>query len=490
MWHTKDKKEVLDELNTNEYGLNDGEAGLRLKKYGKNEIKQIVKITPLMIFLNQFKSVFVMILLFAAVFSLIAGHYLDFGVIGIIIILNSFIGFYQQYSAEITIAELKKMLVPKVRVIRSGRLEEISSLDLVPGDIIMLSEGDKVTADCRLLHTNDLQTNEAVLTGESFPQDKSSSVLKADVILANRENMVYTGTNIVRGNGKAVVVTTNMHTEFGKIAKLVQQIKTEITPFEKKLDSFSKKVAITVILLALFTIFIGIYHGEEIFNMILAGVSLAVSVVPEGLPAILAITLAFAIKRMKKHNSLIRKLPAAETLGRTTVICTDKTGTLTEEKMSVSNVYAKGKFFNIKNNKFYSDGKKLNPKNIDELELLLKIGIMCNNARLEIQGDKIEIFGDPTEKALVMSAYHAGILKNKVVKKEERIMEYSFSSSRKMMSIVRKKNGGMISYVKGAPEVILKRCTKEFIHGNVVSLTEKRRLELKAVHEGMASEAL
>ncbi|MCK9596052.1 cation-transporting P-type ATPase [Candidatus Pacearchaeota archaeon] len=490
MWHSLDKKEVLARLKTSEEGLNDKEASLRLKEYGKNEIKDVLKIKPLFIFLEQFKSVFVVILLAAAIFSLVIQHYIDFLVIILIVILNSAIGFFQQYKAEKIISEMKELLVPKVKVIRDGKISEISSLNLVPGDILIVSEGDKITADCRLLSVNELQMNEAVLTGESFPQDKLSEKIPFRSALADRENMIYTGTTVVRGNAKAVVVFTGMESEFGRIAGLVQEIKSRKTPLEEKLDIFSRKVGIIVLILAAITAGVGIYYGNEIFEMILAGISLAVSVIPEGLPAVISITLALAIRRMQKYNALIRKLPAAETLGRTTVICTDKTGTLTEEKMSVNKIYCNNNFFNIENDKFFLNKKNISPDKNKELMQLLRTGIMCNNARLEIKGKKIEIFGDPTEKALVLSSYDAGFIKKIELEKEIRVKEYSFSSSRKMMSIVRRKNGNFISYSKGAPDVILKHCSKELSNGKVVNLNEKRKNELLRIYEDMASEAL
>lgn len=226
-WHALDKKEVLAKLETKEQGLTSQEASKRLEKYGKNEIKQLKKISSFAIFLSQFKSIFVIILLAAGLFSLLIRHYVDFSVILAIVIVNSAIGFFQQYKAEKTISEMKEMLVPTVRVIRDGIAKEISSIDLVPGDIILVSEGDKINADCRILHENELQTNEAVLTGESFPQDKSSEKVSPGTILANRENMLYTGTSVVRGSAKALVVATNMNTEFGKIASLVQDYQSE-----------------------------------------------------------------------------------------------------------------------------------------------------------------------------------------------------------------------------------------------------------------------
>lgn len=489
MWHNLDKKEVLLHWSTSEQGLSNREAAARLKKYGRNELKQIVKISPFWIFLAQFKSILVLILIAAAVFSLLIKHYIDSGVIFVIIVINSFVGFLQQYKAERTIAELREILVPKVKVIREGRVSEILASELVPGDIVAVSEGDRITADCRLLHANDLQTNEAVLTGESFPQDKSTERIALEANIADRENMIYTGTTIVRGNAKAVVVATGMTTEFGRIAGLVQKIKVKKTPFEQKLDSFSKRIAIFILVLAALTTLIGIFQGEETFNMFLTGIALAISVIPEGLPAVLVITLALAIQRMKKNNSLIRKLPAAETLGRTTVICTDKTGTLTEEKMSVVNVYCDKRYFRIQDNNFFLNGQQIEPTAEKSLSEVLRIGVMCNNARVE-EGKELEIFGDPTEKALIVSAYKANIFKKEETEKETRVKEYSFSSSRKMMSVIRKRNSSFINYVKGAPDVILKRCTKEFVEGRVILLTDKRKAELLKIYENMAARAL
>jgi len=492
-WHALHKEELFSILKTSDSGLSEQEASSRIKQYGHNEIKEILKIRPLLIFLEQFKSVFILILILAAIFSLFIKHYIDFFVIIIIVILNASIGFFQQYKAEKTIMELKNMLVPKVRVFRGNRLVEISSTNLVPGDILQLSEGDKIMADCRIIYSNQLQTNEAPLTGESFSQNKSSEILKEDIDLANRENMLYMGTTIVAGNAKAIVVLTGMNTEFGKIAGLVQKIKSEKTPLEKKLDSFSKKVAVAVLILAALSIAIGLLHGEEPYNMFLTGIALAISVIPEGVPAIIAITLAIAIGRMKKSNSLIRKLPAAETLGRTTVICTDKTGTLTEEKMVVTTLYAGRELYNIRDSLFYnhSKNKKIDPHNSSELKMLLKIGVLCNNARIEKDRNKImNILGDPTEKALVVSADNAGISKQKETEKETRLIEYSFSSKRKLMSIIRKTKYGNLSYVKGSPEIILKACNREFINGRVIPLTQKRKEELIVVYENFAAQAL
>jgi len=480
-----DKKEVLKELGSDENGISNHEAAKRLEKYGENEIKQVAKLSPIAIFLYQFKSIFIIILLLAALFSLFIQHYIDFAVISAIVLLNSFIGFFQHYKAEKIIFKMKALLVPKVKVLRNDVLEEIPCTEIVPGDILMISEGDKIMADCRLLHSNELETNEAVLTGESFPQKKSSIILKLDTELANRENMLFMGTTAVKGSAKAVVVSTGMNTEFGRIAGLVQKIKIEKTPLEKKLDDFSKKVAVAVIILAVITVGIGILRAEDPYHMVLTGIALAISVIPEGVPAVIAITLAFAIGRMQKHNALIRKLPAAETLGRTTVICTDKTGTLTEEEMTVIKLYCNNGYFDLINHSFMKNNKLIIPSKIKGLVQLLKTGVLCNNARIE--GEKI--FGDPTERALIVSAEKAGLMKKQLTEKEKRIIEYSFSSKRKLMSIVRK-NEKLISYVKGAPDILLKHCDKELVNGQIIKLTVKRKLELFSIYEEMASQAL
>jgi Ca2+-transporting ATPase len=484
-WHSIDKKEVMNILKSDENGISGKEASERLKKYGKNELKQVSRFNSLKIFLYQFKSIFIIILVIAALFSLSIKHYIDFAVISIIVLLNSCIGFFQQYKAEKIIFEMKQLLVPKVKVLRNNILSEIPSSEIVPGDILMVSEGEKIMADCRIIHSNDMEANEAVLTGESFPQQKNSVSLKIDAELANRENMLFMGTSVAKGNAKAIVVSTGMNTEFGKIAKLVQKNEIQKTPLERKLDSFSKNIAIIVIILSIITIAIGFFRGENLYSMFLTGVALAISVIPEGIPAVIAITLAFAIKRMEKQNALIRKLPAAETLGRTTVICTDKTGTLTEEEMTVISAYCDNKQFKIEDTRFFDETKEVHPLKVPGLKQMLRIGILCNNARIEEEN----VFGDPTEKALIISAEKAYLDKKKETEKETRIIEYSFSSKRKLMSIVRK-NDRLISYVKGAPDVLLRHCDKELIRGRIVKLTTKRKLELFSVYEEMASNAL
>ncbi len=499
MWHGLGKNEAIKKLDSNEQGISSYEADLRLKKYGYNQIKEIHKIKPLVIFLKQFNSLLVYILILAAVISVMLSNVIDAVVISVIIILNSTIGFMQEYKAERIIERLKETLVPYAKVLREGRLEKVIASEIVPGDVIVFSEGDKIMADARLIHEVDLEVNEAVLTGESLPESKSISVLALDTPLTSKTNMVYTGTTVVKGSGKAVVVSTGMSTEFGKIAGLVQKVEDQKTPLQKKLDLFSKQLGIIIIILSAIITLTGIAYGLDKIKMFLLGVSLAVSAIPEGLPAVIAITLAIIVQKMSKANALIRKLPAAETLGRTTVICTDKTGTLTEEKMAVIKLYSGNKLVNIDR----KNPEKLNEKikKFNDLKMLLKIGVLCNNIKNGSTKDygtkkEREIFiGDPTEKAFIEIAYSAGLIKEYLEEKENIVKEFSFTSSRKMMSIVResvnsKGNKENISYAKGAPEIIMERCSKELVNGKIIELNDDRKKVLMKAYHNMASDAL
>jgi Ca2+-transporting ATPase len=490
-WHALSEKEVLRKLRTTITGLSEREAQIRLRKYGENKLKEIHKIKPFTIFLQQFKSVLIYILLVAAFISGFMQHWLDFWIIFAIIFLNAILGFVQHYKAEKSIEKLKQLLIPEVKVIREGKLEKISATRLVQGDILVLEEGDRIMADSRLIESENLQTNEAVLTGESMPQDKSIGILEENTILADRTNMLYTGTTVVRGNATAVVTATGMSTEFGKIASSVQRIKPEKTPLQKKLDRFAKQLGIGIVILVFIIAIFGILFGLDRLEMILIAISLAVAAVPEGLPAVITIGLAITVQRMLKVNSLIRKLPAAETLGRVTVICTDKTGTITSEEMQVTDIFCNNRFFKTAE----LERKNANLEHEQELRMLLKTGCLCNNARLEVKetadGKKeYNVIGDPTERALVLVAKKFGLDKKELTEAEPRLKEFSFTSERKLMSIVRKSNKGAISYVKGAPDIILDKCAYELVNGKIVRLTSRRKAELLAFYEKMASHAL
>lgn len=484
-WHTLKKEEVFKELNSSSEGLSQKEAEIRLERYGKNIIEEVYKISPFKIFIKQFKSFLIYILLLAVAFSLAIKHFVDASVIFAIVILNASLGFFQQYKAEKSIINLRKLLKPEVRVFRNGKLKQISSEYLVPGDLIRLAEGDKITADCRLTSIENLEVNEAILTGESAPVEKFLEPLKENIILAERNNMLFSGTSIVKGNCRAIVVETAMTTEFGKIATMLQEINLPETPMQRKLDKFAKQVSLIVIFLAILTFLIGISTGKEIIEMFLTSIAISVSVIPEGLPAIITINLALAVNFMIKKNVIIRRLPAAETLGSVTLICSDKTGTITEEKMSVREIFCNNNFYTKEDN-ILKQGKK-QVKIGKELSLLIKTSILCNNARFELEKNEkgYITLGDPTETALVISALDLGFNKKILTETNPRIQELPFTSERKMMSILRKSERREILYVKGASESILKNCSLEFLNGTSEKISDKRKLQLKKAAENL-----
>jgi len=475
-WHTKSTKEVLKNLKSSEDGLSGAEVQKRFGKYGKNVLRKYRRRSRFGILVRQFNSLLVYILIVAAVLSGVIGHWIDAGVIGAIVILNAVIGFVQEYKAEEIIEKLRRSLSYKVMVLRDGVRKEINSRLLVPGDIVLFEAGSRILADCRILEMENLQVNEAVLSGESFPIDKNVEVLGKDVVVADRKNMLYAGTTVVRGKVTAVVVRTGHRTEFGKLAELVQKTKDEKMPLEKKVDVFSRNISIAVLLLVAFVFVVGVSVGFEMVEMFLVSVSLAIGAIPEGLPAVIAITLAVAIKKMHGVNTLIRRLPAAETLGRATVICTDKTGTLTEEELTVDKIYAAG---------CGSVGVSGCGKSVD-VKMLLKIGVLCNNARDE----KDDILGDPTEIALIKVAKKFGFSKKLLTEKNDKVKEFPFDSERKMMSIVRERGKVKTSYVKGAPVFILNRCSRELVGGKVRLMNAKRKGELVKVLRGMEGSGL
>ena len=480
MWHALNEKEIFEKLKSSENGLDEKEAAGRLREYGLNELKEFHKISPIKIFLSQFVSILVYILIIAALISALLKHWIDFWVISAIVLLNAFFGFIQQYKAERAVRELKQMIVPRVKVIREGRLRTMLSLHIVPGDIIALDEGDKIPADARILVANNLQANEAVLTGESMPVDKEAGTLKIGAELVDRNNMLYMGTSIVRGNARAIVVESGMSTEFGEIAESVQTIEHEKTPLQKRFDIFAKQIGFFIIAVAIFIVLFGIFSGFDKLQIFLTSIALVVSAIPEGLPAVLTLGLALATRRLLKVNALVKKLPASETLGSASVLCVDKTGTITSEEMTVSYIYS--------NNKILAANDAVKKGNA--ARDVLKIGVLCNNSRVEKHRGKNVFIGDPTEKALLAIAERAGISKRAQTIQEPKVKEFPFSSERKMMSIVRKNKTGFISYVKGSPEAVLSRSAYELINGEIRILTSKRRMQLHKEYEKFASKAL
>ena len=468
-WHVMDIKEVLSSLGSALEGLTQQEAKTRLEKYGPNELTEKEKISALKIFIDQFKSFLIIILLAATVVSAFIGEWLDAIVIFAIVIACAILGLYQEFKAEKAVEALKKIAGLTARVIRKGEEVEIPSRDIVPGDIVVLRTGDKVPADCRLLEEMNLRVDEAPLTGESKPVKKSIPPLgKTEMAVADRKNMLYTATVVTYGHGKGVVTSTGMNTEFGKIATLIQEVEEEETPLKKRLDVVGKWLGIFSLIICGVAAAVGIIQGHRVLEMFIWGVSLAVAAVPEALPAVVTGALSIGVSKMAKKNAIVRKLPAVETLGCTTAICSDKTGTLTKNEMTVRRIYTNGKIFEVTGvgfqpeGEYLVDGSRVNPKENPHLSLLAKISTLCNDVYLHKTESGWSIIGDPTEGALLVSAIKAGINAEELRKEIPRIGEVPFESERKRMSTIHPFNGGKVAYVKGAPEIILDLSTHLF----------------------------
>ncbi len=489
-YHSKTKEEIFRELKTSENGLTKEQAEDRLKKYGKNIIKKTHRLRPLKILFQQFNSFLIYILIIAAAVSFFIKHFIDGIVISAIIVLNATIGFFQQYKAEKAIISLKKLIIPRSKIIRNNKMVEISSSQLVRGDIVILNSGDKISADCRIIESENLQANQAILTGESLPVNKSSKKLSQKIILAERENMLFTGTQVVRGSAKAIVVSIGMDTVFGKIAGSLQEIETQKTPMQKRLDKFSKQIGFFILGFVLLVMLLGITEHFDIINMFMIAVALAVSAIPEGLPAVLTIAFAISSLLMSKQNVIIRRLPAVESLGSVTVICSDKTGTITEEKMHVQEIFSNNNFYIKKDKSIFLGNKKIDISENKELLQLLGTSVLCNNARFELVKDKYEIIGDPTEEALLLASLDFGFNKKLMVEAEPSVKKFEFDSKRKMMSVARDAGRHNVLYSKGAPEKILSISSFELVDGKIKKLTEKRKKELMESSRKMEQDAL
>ena len=497
-WHAVSAEEALNALNSNEKGLSQEEAQKRLVQYGPNELKKEKGTSPIKMFLEQFADILIIILLVATGLSLFLGEITDAIVIIAIVFATAILGFVEEFRSEKAVEALKKMAAPTAIVLRDGKEIKVQTGELVPGDIILLYTGDKVPADSRLLEVFNLKVDEAPLTGESSPVNKNAAPISAEAPVNDRQNMVFSGTIAVYGRAKAVVTSTGMNTEFGKIAKMVQITEHEETPLEKRMASVGKWIGLLSVGVCLAVAVIGIVEGRNIFSMILWGVSLAVAAVPEALPAIVTGALAVGMYRMARVNTIVRKLPAVETLGCTSVICSDKTGTMTKGEMTVQRMYLNDQVIKVSGvgyapeGEFLSEGSKIDRAD-EGLRTLLKIAVLCNDSKLEKdpQIERWVVRGDPTEGALVVTAAKAALWKDELERDTPRIGEIPFSSERKCMTTVHLVSGKQkIAFTKGAPEVVLDKCTKIYAHGKVKKMTEEDRREILKVNEAMAMEAL
>jgi len=492
-WYAQKAVNVLKVLGTDpQKGLSVKEIVQRQTDYGPNRIRSLHKEKWQWILLRQFTDVLIIILLIAAAISFAIGEMGDAVTIMIIVILNGILGFIQEFKAEKAIEALQKMLSLYCKVLRDGEKKEIDSTELVPGDIVFLEIGDKIPADIRLIDAVNLKVDESALTGESVASSKNTTAVPPKSPLGQRSSMAWMGTNVVNGYAKGIVVATGMQTEFGKIAKMTTEVGSTQTPLQKKLAILGKKLGIFSVGIAAFVAIIGYLLGKDMIEMFLTGISLAVAVVPEGLPAVVTITLALGVKAMVRQKALLRRLQAAEALGSANVICTDKTGTLTQNQMTVQKIWLFGGEVEVTGSgydpkgHFEQNGKKINYKERKDLLELLKTGLICTHAGLSKEKDEWKITGEPTEASLIVAAYKAWLAPG-----DEKITtEFSFNSQRKRMSVIVQENNKSIAYIKGAPEVLLKRSNYYFDGEKVQLLEQKHKKAFEKAYNELARNGL
>jgi Ca2+-transporting ATPase len=500
-WHTKTIEETFAQLGSKASGLSQSEAQTRLKQYGINEIQAAQRISPWSILLEQFKNVLILILLGATAISFFLGHGIESIVIAVIILFAVLLGFIQEYRAERAIEALRQMAAPTAAVLRDGQEVKIAAREVVPGDVVILHTGDRIPADGRIIESINLQVEEAALTGESIPVEKHTAPLQiADLPPGDRKNMVYAGTAVTYGRGRAVIVATGMQTEFGKIAQLLQTVETTKTPLQQNLDKVGATLARVAFIVVAIIVALGFLRGQPFIEMLIFGIALAVAVVPEALPAVVTISLAIGVQKMIKRHVLIRRLPAVETLGSTSVICSDKTGTLTKDEMTVRKIYVAGQVYDVSGSGYTPEGHfSLNngsPAPIsNELKQLLAAAVLASDARLVRKtnngslGDW-DIKGDPTEGALVVAAAKAGVQKEALDAAYPRLQEIPFTSESKRMTTLHRTERGSVAYTKGAPEIVLENCVSLLTPHGIQPLDETTRQQVLDTAQAFAASAL
>ena len=500
-WHTQTTEQAFAELKSQPDGLSRVEVIERTLQYGANEIQAAKRISAWEILLEQFKNILILILLGATAISLFLGHGIESIAIAVIVLFAVLLGFIQEYRAERAIEALKQMAAPTASVLRDGAEVKIPSRDLVPGDVILLHTGDRMPADARLIEAINLQIEEAALTGESVPVEKHIDSLPInDLPVGDRKNMVYAGTAATYGRGKALVVATGMQTEFGKIAQLLQTVETSKTPLQHNLDKVGTALARAAFVVVAIIVALGLVRGQPFVEMLIFGIALAVAVVPEALPAIVTISLAIGVQKMVKRNALIRRLPAVETLGSTSVICSDKTGTQTKDEMTVRKIFAAGQLFKVSGAGYspvgdFSLNGGASTAPTTGLQKLLIAATLASDTHLvsdaeNESGSEWNIKGDPTEGALVVAAAKAGLQKESLDSEYPRAQEIPFTSETKRMTTLHQTNGSLTAYAKGAPEMILDSCDWQLTADGVKPLDDLGRKQALAVAHDMAGDAL
>ncbi|HAR97025.1 MAG TPA: hypothetical protein DCR97_13860 [Deltaproteobacteria bacterium] len=495
-WHASDVHEALKRLDVSEDGLSKAQASERLEKAGPNTLEVEEGSGPLTLLIRQVHNPLIYLLASAAVLSLFVGHEVDAAVIAGVIVLNTLLGFIQEWRAEGALAALRKMASPHARVLRDRGKQDIEAANVVPGDILILETGDRVAADARVIWSEDLQVDESALTGESMPVAKNSDVLEKDTPMADQKNVVRMSTSITGGRGRAVVTATGMTTDIGRIAAQVSATSRDDTPLQKRLHKLGLVLGIAGLAFAAGVFGLGLLRGYEVIEMLMFSVAVAVSAIPEGLPAVISVTLALGVRRMAGRNAIIRRMPAVETLGSTTVICTDKTGTITKNQMTVQKIWAGDHIYEVSGEGYAPEGeiskeggeglKKIPPP----LQRLFEIGLFSNNASLKEKDDQWVVEGNPSEGALIVASLKAGMTRGE--DRTERLSEIPFSSDTKYMATLHRGQEGKdpIALVKGAPEKILEFCSQVLIDGEAVELDDQLRGKIVETSEQFGSEAL
>jgi P-type Ca2+ transporter type 2C len=521
-WHTLETNNSLELLQSQtESGLSTSDATQRLQVYGTNELQETAGRSSWQILLDQFTNIMLVMLIAVAFISggldlykwqtgaLKAGEipFKDTIAILAIVILNGVLGYLQESRAEKALAALKRMASPKVRVLRDGKQMDVAAKDIVPGDIILLEAGVQVAADGRLLEEFSLQIRESALTGEAHAVNKqANTTLAPDTPLGDRVNMVFQGTEVVLGKGKVLVTGTGMQTELGRIAAMLQAVESEPTPLQQRMTQLGNTLVTGSLVLVVLTIAIGLiqagWNWDVFIQLVEVSLSMAVAVVPEGLPAVITVTLALGTQRMVRRNALIRRLPAVETLGSVTNICSDKTGTLTQNKMVVQSVDTLARHYSITGEgyeptgEFIDAGEKIDPQSDSQLRTLMFACILCNDAILQHETGQWQILGDPTEGALIVLAGKGGLDSSSLTKQFPRVAEFPFSSERKRMSVICQQednDGATNSYVlfaKGSPEIVLERCGEIHLDAGLEQLTPESRAEILERNNQMAERGL
>jgi P-type Ca2+ transporter type 2C len=496
-WHTLEPDKVLARLDSSEEGLSKDQASQRLEKIGANSLKGDEGISKVRLLARQVHNPLIYLLTGAAVLSILVNHRVDAAVIGGVIVLNTLLGFFQEWRAEEALKALRQMAALRAKVLRNGQPVEIDAAHVVPGDVLVLETGDRVAADARLLSGNELQVDESALTGESQPVSKEPAPVTEDTPVADRSNMVWMSTSLTGGRGRAVVVATGMGTQMGRIAGEVRATRREETPLQQRMHRLSLYLGLVGLGLAAAVFGLGLLKKHELVEMLMFSVAVAVSAIPEGLPAVISVTLALGVRRMANRHAIVRRMPAVETLGSITVICSDKTGTITENQMTVRQVWAGGKTFEVSGEGYGPAGDlKTDGETVQELpqalKNLLQIGVLCNNANLEEEDGQWRVEGNPSEGALLVAAGKAGLDFDRWRQERGRLAEVPFSSDTKYMATLhpQEDGAGRVAYVKGAPEQILEFCSQVLEDGQPVELDENLRQEISEVNEDMASRAL